>query len=138
MGLAYRAATRQELDWQDLRAAIAALVAMANLDQGLGADARLDEIETRLWVVEGERQRRPPGGSVVSPIMRRILEIERMIEEAAAVETCERPVHEMKDAECVTAWHKLCHRRAPGEPRPAPMSPEEEAAVIAAWRELTA
>jgi hypothetical protein len=48
MCAAYRAAIRQELDWQDMRAAIAALSAIANLDQGLGADERLAAIEDRL------------------------------------------------------------------------------------------
>ena len=37
----YRAAVRREVDWQDLRAAIAALSAIASLDQGVGADDRL-------------------------------------------------------------------------------------------------
>jgi hypothetical protein len=48
MCAAYRAATRREIDWQDLRAAIAALSAIASLDQGLGVDARLAEIEAKL------------------------------------------------------------------------------------------
>jgi hypothetical protein len=52
MTYAYRAAVRRELDWQDLRAAVAALIAMANLDQGLGADARLDELEERLAAIK--------------------------------------------------------------------------------------
>jgi hypothetical protein len=46
--VAYRAAFREELDWQDLRAAIACLSAISSLDQGLGADARLAELERRL------------------------------------------------------------------------------------------
>jgi hypothetical protein len=48
MCAAYRAATRREVNWQDLRAAIAALSAIASLDQGLGVDARLAEIEAKL------------------------------------------------------------------------------------------
>jgi hypothetical protein len=48
MCVAYRAAVRGELQWVDLRAAIAALVAIANIDQGLGAEARLTELEERL------------------------------------------------------------------------------------------
>jgi hypothetical protein len=48
MCVCYRAAIRQELEWQDLRAAIAALSAIAQLDQGLGVDARLAEIEAKL------------------------------------------------------------------------------------------
>jgi hypothetical protein len=52
MAFAYRACVRQELEWQDLRAAIAALSAMADIDQGLGAAQRLTEIETRLALVK--------------------------------------------------------------------------------------
>ena len=52
MGVAYRAAVRKELDWQDLRAAIAALSAIAQLDQGLGVDGRLAEIEAKLASVK--------------------------------------------------------------------------------------
>jgi hypothetical protein len=48
MGVCYRAAVRQQLDWVDLRAAIAALSAMASLDQGAVADQRLAMIEERL------------------------------------------------------------------------------------------
>jgi hypothetical protein len=65
MGYAYRAAVRRELDWQDLRAAIAALTAMANLDQGLGADARLDELEERIASL------RSNGRTANGPVMRR-------------------------------------------------------------------
>jgi hypothetical protein len=65
MGYAYRAAVRRELDWQDLRAAIAALTAMANLDQGLGADARLDELEERIASL------RHNGRTANGPVMRR-------------------------------------------------------------------
>jgi hypothetical protein len=57
MTLAYRAAVRRELDWQDLRAAIAALSAIASLDQGLGADARLAELEAQLGLAK------PNGGT---------------------------------------------------------------------------
>jgi hypothetical protein len=49
---AYRACVRRELEWQDLRAAIAALSAIASLDQGLGADQRLSAIEERLAAVK--------------------------------------------------------------------------------------
>jgi hypothetical protein len=52
MCVAYRAATRQEIEWQDLRAAIAALSAIAQLDQGLGADARLAELEAKLAAIK--------------------------------------------------------------------------------------
>jgi hypothetical protein len=52
MAFAYRACVRRELDWQDLRAAIAALSAIASLDQGLGVDARLAEIEAKLASVK--------------------------------------------------------------------------------------
>ena len=55
MCVAYRAATRQEIEWQDLRAAIAALSAIAQLDQGLGADARLAELEAKLAVIKPKR-----------------------------------------------------------------------------------
>jgi hypothetical protein len=48
MAFAYRACVRRELEWQDLRAAIAALSAIAQLDQGLGVDARLAALEERL------------------------------------------------------------------------------------------
>ena len=52
MCVAYRAATRQEIEWQDLRAAIAALSAIAQIDQGIGADARLAELEAKLAVMK--------------------------------------------------------------------------------------
>jgi hypothetical protein len=52
MCAAYRAATRREVDWQDLRAAIACLSAIASLDQGIGVDARLGEIEARLAAIK--------------------------------------------------------------------------------------
>ena len=52
MCVAYRAATRQEIEWQDLRAAIAALSAIAQIDQGIGADARLAELEAKLAVIK--------------------------------------------------------------------------------------
>ena len=55
MCVAYRAATRQEIEWQDLRAAIAALSAIAQLDQGLGADARLAELESKLAAIKPKR-----------------------------------------------------------------------------------
>jgi hypothetical protein len=55
MCVAYRAATRQEIEWQDLRAAIAALSAIAQLDQGLGADARLAELEAKLAAISPKR-----------------------------------------------------------------------------------
>ena len=55
MCVAYRAATRQEIEWQDLRAAIAALSAIAQLDQGLGADARLAELEAKLAAIKPKR-----------------------------------------------------------------------------------
>ena len=55
MCAAYRAATREEIEWQDLRAAIAALSAIAQLDQGLGADARLAELEAKLAVIKPKR-----------------------------------------------------------------------------------
>ena len=55
MCVAYRAATRQEIEWQDLRAAIAALSAIAQLDQGLGADARLAELEAKLVAIKPKR-----------------------------------------------------------------------------------
>jgi hypothetical protein len=48
MCTAYRAAVREELMWQDLRAVIAALSAIASLDQGLGIDTRLDELEVHV------------------------------------------------------------------------------------------
>jgi hypothetical protein len=48
MCVAYRAATRQEIEWQDLRAAIAALSSIAQIDQGIGADARLAELEAKI------------------------------------------------------------------------------------------
>jgi hypothetical protein len=48
MTLAYRAAVRRELEWQDLRAAIAALSAIAALDQGPALDHRLAELEARV------------------------------------------------------------------------------------------
>jgi hypothetical protein len=47
-GIAYRAAVKRELDWQDLRAAIAALATMAGIDQGAGAELRLSELEERV------------------------------------------------------------------------------------------
>jgi hypothetical protein len=52
MGVAYKAAVRRELDWQYLRAAIAALSAIAQLDQGLGVDARLAALEERLGTIK--------------------------------------------------------------------------------------
>jgi hypothetical protein len=48
MAVCYRAAVRREVDWQDLRAAIAAISAIASLDQGVGADDRLRQLEERL------------------------------------------------------------------------------------------
>jgi hypothetical protein len=59
MAFAYRACVRRELDWVDLRAAIAALVAMANLDQGLGADQRLTDLEERLSSIKPNGAGRP-------------------------------------------------------------------------------
>jgi len=44
----YCASVRKELDWQDLRAAIACLSAIASLDQGIGADERLRQIEEQV------------------------------------------------------------------------------------------
>jgi hypothetical protein len=55
MCTAYRAAVQQQLEWVDLRAAIAALTAIANLDQGAGLDHRLDELEQLLV--------KPPNGA---------------------------------------------------------------------------
>jgi hypothetical protein len=57
MTYAYRAAVRKELEWQDLRAAVAALIAMANIDQGLGFDERLDALETRFAAKPNGRDR---------------------------------------------------------------------------------
>jgi hypothetical protein len=71
----------------------------------------------------------------VSPILRRIAEIERLIEQATAADPCERPVHELTDTECAMEWRKLCHRQV--GPRPEPMSPEQEAELVRQWRELT-
>lgn len=48
MARAYRAAVRKELDWQDLRAAIAALSAMAQIDMGYGLEQRLQAVEARM------------------------------------------------------------------------------------------
>lgn len=64
MCIAYRAAVRRELDWQDLRAAMAALTAIAALDQGVGMDARLAEIEAKLAAVR-------PNGADGGPHARR-------------------------------------------------------------------
>jgi hypothetical protein len=61
MGSAYKAAIRRELDWQDLRAAIAALSAIASLDQGLGADERLRMIEERLGTIRPNGHAPGPG-----------------------------------------------------------------------------
>ena len=47
-------AIRKELDWQDLRAAIAALKAMADIDQGRGIDARIAEVERRLGIAAAQ------------------------------------------------------------------------------------
>jgi hypothetical protein len=59
MCAAYRAAIRQELDWQDMRAAIAALSAIAQLDQGLGVDERIRQVEERLATVKVNGGARP-------------------------------------------------------------------------------
>jgi hypothetical protein len=73
----------------------------------------------------------------VSPLLRRIIEIERLIEQAAAVETFERPAHEMTDSEAVEEWRRLC-QRPPGAPEPRALrSGDELEEIIAAWRELT-
>jgi hypothetical protein len=73
----------------------------------------------------------------VSPIMRRILEVERMIEQAIAADPCARPAHELPDAECVEQWHRLCRRPVVGDRLPPePASDYERDQFLAIWREL--
>jgi hypothetical protein len=69
----------------------------------------------------------------VNAILRRIAEIERLIEQATAAEPCARPAHELTDAECVDAYRRLAKLQIP---KPPPFSPQEEAAIVAAWRKL--
>jgi hypothetical protein len=59
MGVAYRACVRKQLDWADLRAAIACLSAIAALDQGLGADERLRQIEATIASIKPNGSARP-------------------------------------------------------------------------------
>jgi hypothetical protein len=48
MCIAYRAAVAGQIDWQDLRSAIAALSAIATIDQNSGVDQRILELERQL------------------------------------------------------------------------------------------
>jgi hypothetical protein len=63
LGLVYKACVRKELEWQDARAAVAILAAIAQIDQGPGIDARLVEIERRLGALRtnGHGSRHPNG-----------------------------------------------------------------------------
>lgn len=47
------------------------------------------------------------------------------------------PAHELTDAQAVERWRELCRQPAPAQ-RPQPYSPDEQAALLAAWRELRA
>jgi hypothetical protein len=71
----------------------------------------------------------------VSPLLRRIAEIERLIEQATAADPCARPADELTDVECVEAWHRLCRSPVVGDP-PPPISDHEHDHVLAIWREL--
>ena len=52
MATVYRSACRGELLWTDATRAVYVLNAIAQLDQGLGVDRRLAEIETRLAAIK--------------------------------------------------------------------------------------
>lgn len=60
LGLVYKACIRRELEWQDARAAVAILVAIATIDQGPGLEARLAQLETLGPRVNGQYAPRLP------------------------------------------------------------------------------
>jgi hypothetical protein len=65
MSTVYKAAVRGDLTWQDASKAVYILGAIAALDQGVGMDARLAEIEAKLAAV------RPNGSTDGAPHARR-------------------------------------------------------------------
>jgi hypothetical protein len=49
---AYRAAVAGQIDWQDLRSAVAALSAIAAIDQNSGIDQRIADLERQLGAAD--------------------------------------------------------------------------------------
>jgi hypothetical protein len=61
MGIAYRSAVRGELTWEDLKAAIYALLAIARIDEGPLIEQRIAALEERLGARPAGRHHIHPG-----------------------------------------------------------------------------
>jgi hypothetical protein len=70
-----------------------------------------------------------------TPIQRRLAAIEAAL--AEVVEFDPRPAHMLSDAECVKRWHRLCHHRPPGAPRPRQIAAAEAEQLLAEWRRVS-
>lgn len=59
MAVVYRSAVRGDLTWQDAAKAAYILNMLAQIDQGLGVDDRLRQLEERLAVIKPNGHARP-------------------------------------------------------------------------------